>query len=34
MITLGRLDVKPNEEVRVATPKAKAEIDELLKQEK
>lgn len=34
IITLGRLDVKPDEEVRVATPKAKAEIDELLKEEK
>ncbi len=30
-ITLGRLDVEPNEEVRVATPKAKAEVDDLLK---
>ena len=31
VINLGRLDVEPNEEVRVATPKAKAEVDELLK---
>lgn len=31
VITLGRLDVEPNEEVRVATPKAKAEVDNLLK---
>jgi phospho-N-acetylmuramoyl-pentapeptide-transferase len=30
IITLGRLDVEPNEEVRVATPKAKAEVDDLL----
>jgi phospho-N-acetylmuramoyl-pentapeptide-transferase len=30
VITLGRLDVEPNEEVRVATPKAKAEVDDLL----
>ena len=30
-ITLGRLDVEPNEEVRVATPKAKAEVEGLLK---
>ena len=34
VITLGRLDVTPNEEVRVATPKAKAEVDDLLKQKK
>ena len=33
-ITLGRLDVEPGEEVRVATPKAKAEVDELLKEGK
>ena len=33
-ITLGRLDVEPNEEVRVATPKAKAEVDGLLKEGK
>ena len=31
VITLGRLDVQPDEEVRVATPKAKAEVDDLLK---
>ena len=31
VITLGRLDVEPNEEVRVATPKAKAEVDDFLK---
>ena len=31
VIALGRLDVEPGEEVRVATPKAKAEVDELLK---
>ena len=31
VINLGRLDVEPNEEVRVATPKARAEVDELLK---
>jgi phospho-N-acetylmuramoyl-pentapeptide-transferase len=30
VITLGRLDVEPQEEVRVATPKAKAEVDKLL----
>ncbi len=30
VITLGRLDVEPDEEVRVATPKAKAEVDDLL----
>ena len=30
VITLGRLDVQPNEEVRVATPKAKSEVDKLL----
>lgn len=29
-ISLGRLEVEPNEEVRVATPKAKAEVDKLL----
>ncbi len=34
VITLGRLDVEPGEEVRVATPKAKAEIDDLLKEGK
>lgn len=34
VITLGRLDVEPQEEVRVATPKAKSEIDDLLKQGK
>ncbi len=34
VITLGRLDVQPNEEVRVATPKAKAEVEDLLKQGK
>ena len=33
-ITIGRLKVVPNEEVRVATPKAKAEIDNLLKEGK
>ena len=31
VITLGRLDVQPQEEVRVATPKAKAEVDKFLK---
>ena len=31
VISLGRLEVEPNEEVRVATPKAKAEVEELLK---
>ncbi|AMD17116.1 phospho-N-acetylmuramoyl-pentapeptide-transferase [Methanobrevibacter sp. YE315] len=31
VIVLGRLDVQPGEEVRVATPKAKAEVDDLLK---
>ena len=31
VIALGRLDVEPGEEVRVATPKAKAEVDEFLK---
>lgn len=30
-IALGRLEVEPDEEVRVATPKAKAEVDELVK---
>ena len=30
VITLGRLDVQPQEEVRVATPKAKSQIDKLL----
>ena len=34
VITLGRLDVEPQEEVRVATPKAKAEVDDLLKEGK
>ena len=34
VITLGRLDVKPNEEVRVATPKAKEEVDDLLNEGK
>lgn len=33
-VSLGRLDVEPQEEVRVATPKAKKEVDELLKQGK
>ncbi len=33
-ITLGRLDVSPDEEVRVATPKAKSEVDKLLKEGK
>ena len=33
VITLGRLDVEPGEEVRVATPKAKAEVDDLLRRE-
>lgn len=31
VISLGRLDVQPGEEVRVATPKAKAEVENLLK---
>lgn len=31
VVTLGRLDIEPNEEVRVATPKAKAEVEDLLK---
>ena len=31
VITLGRLDVEPGEEVRVATLKAKAEVEDLLK---
>lgn len=30
VINLGRLEVKPDEEVREATPKAKAEVDKLL----
>lgn len=30
IIPLGRLDVKPNEEVRVATPKAKEEVEALI----
>ncbi len=34
IVTLGRLDVEPQEEVRVATPKAKAEVDALLKEGK
>ena len=34
VITLGRLDVEPNEEVRVATPKAKSEVNDLVKQGK
>ena len=34
VIRLGRLDVEPNEEVRVATPKAKAEVDQLLNEGK
>ena len=34
VITLGRLDVEPNEEVRVATPKAKKEIDKLVEEGK
>ena len=34
VITLGRLNVQPGEEVRVATPKAKAEVDDLLKEGK
>ena len=34
VITLGRLEVEPGEEVRVATPKAKAEVDGLLNQKK
>lgn len=33
-ITLGRLEVEPGEEVRVATPKAKKEVDSLLKEGK
>ena len=34
VIALGRLDVQPGEEVRVATPKAKAEVDNLLEKGK
>lgn len=34
VITLGRLDVEPQEEVRVATPKAKSEVDKFLQQGK
>ena len=34
VIALGRLDVQPQEEVRVATPKAKAEVDKLLEEGK
>ena len=34
VITLGRLDVEPEEEVRVATPKAKAEVDKFLNEGK
>ena len=34
IITLGRLDVDPGEEVRVATPKAKSEVDNLLNEGK
>lgn len=33
-ITLGRLQVAPDEEVRVATPKAKQEVDNLIKEGK
>ncbi len=34
VISLGRLNVEPNEEVRVATPKAKAEVDKFLDESK
>ena len=34
VIAFGRLDVAPNEEVRVATPKAKSEVDKLLEEGK
>ena len=34
VIALGRLDVEPQEEVRVATPKAKAEVDKFLEEGK
>lgn len=34
IITLGRLSVQPDEEVRVATPKAKAEVEDLLNEGK
>ena len=34
VIRLGRLDVEPNEEVRVATPKAKTEVNQLLNEGK
>ena len=34
LLPLGRLDVEPDEEVRVATPKAKSEVDDLLKEGK
>ena len=34
VINLGRLNVEPNEEVRVATPKAKSQVDSLLNQGK
>ena len=34
VISLGRLDVQPQEEVRVATPKAKSEVDKLLEEGK
>ena len=34
VLTLGRLNLKPGEEVRVATPKAKKEVDSLLEEGK
>ena len=34
VVPLGRLDVEPGEEVRVATPKAKEDVDSLLKEGK
>lgn len=34
VVSLGRLDVQPQEEVRVATPKAKSEVDKLLEEGK
>lgn len=34
VIALGRLDVQPGEEVRVATPKAKSEVDKFLEEGK
>ena len=34
VVELGRLKLQPGEEARVATPKAKEDVDKLIKQEK